>query len=151
MDERLVLTVSSVEQLRAGLNAWNTGERHLDNSFSGSASQGKDGIGMIGQDDDMREAIGKWLDSRKLSKLAQLWAQGLELDWTRLHAGEQRQRIDLPLYPFARERYWLSASNTPAAPRLVVEEDDGIDAILSGIEDGSMETRYAIARLKRVV
>jgi polyketide synthase PksN len=38
--------------------------------------------------------------------------KGLELDWARLHGNARMPRIDLPKYPFARERYWRGAAGS---------------------------------------
>lgn len=42
-----------------------------------------------------------------LNTLGSLWLTGVPVDWFALHAGEQRQRVPLPTYPFERQRYWL--------------------------------------------
>ncbi len=44
-----------------------------------------------------------------LSSVAQLWLQGIRIDWSRFHAGEARRRIPLPSYPFERQHYQLTA------------------------------------------
>src|SRR5260370_38665427 len=48
-----------------------------------------------------------------LNALGRLWLAGIEPNWLALHAGEQRQRVSLPTYPFQRKRYWLE----PAAKK----------------------------------
>jgi amino acid adenylation domain-containing protein len=42
-----------------------------------------------------------------LNALAKLWIAGVEPDWTGLHAGERRLRVELPAYPFERKRFWV--------------------------------------------
>ena len=42
-----------------------------------------------------------------LRTLGQLWLAGISVDWTEFYAGERRNRIPLPTYPFERERYWV--------------------------------------------
>lgn len=42
-----------------------------------------------------------------LAALGQLWLAGVEVDWARLAGQERRRRVALPLYPFARTRYWI--------------------------------------------
>ncbi|MBE9214961.1 acyltransferase domain-containing protein, partial [Plectonema cf. radiosum LEGE 06105] len=42
-----------------------------------------------------------------LNTLGQLWKSGIKVDWNGFHAGEKRQRIPLPTYPFERKRYWI--------------------------------------------
>jgi polyketide synthase PksN len=42
--------------------------------------------------------------------LLELWVRGLELEWSKLWGEEKPQRIDLPVYPFAKERYWIEVA-----------------------------------------
>jgi acyl transferase domain-containing protein/acyl carrier protein len=42
-----------------------------------------------------------------------LWLAGVPLDWTGHHAWEERRRVPLPTYPFARQRHWI----LPAGPQ----------------------------------
>jgi len=44
-----------------------------------------------------------------LSALGRLWLVGVPVDWPALTAAEERRRVDLPTYPFERERYWIEA------------------------------------------
>ncbi|GAA2632256.1 hypothetical protein GCM10010399_75700 [Dactylosporangium fulvum] len=39
--------------------------------------------------------------------LARLYAAGHDPDWSGLHDGYRRRRVQLPTYPFERRRYWL--------------------------------------------
>lgn len=43
-----------------------------------------------------------------LTTLGRLWLAGVPVDWSGYYAGEQRQRVILPTYPFERQRYWIS-------------------------------------------
>ncbi|MET8832276.1 type I polyketide synthase, partial [Streptomyces sp. NPDC004610] len=47
-----------------------------------------------------------------LTSMAQAFVRGVEVDWTRHFAGTQARHIDLPHYPFQRQRHWLT---TPVA------------------------------------
>jgi len=44
-----------------------------------------------------------------LNSLGRLWLAGVGVDWNTYYAGESRQRIQLPAYPFERQRYWIEA------------------------------------------
>lgn len=50
-----------------------------------------------------------------LLALGQLWAAGAEVDWTRLY-GERPQRVTLPGYAFARQRYWIDPDTSARRP-----------------------------------
>lgn len=45
-----------------------------------------------------------------LQTLGKLWLSGCKVNWSGYHAGERRQRIPLPTYPFQRQRYWLGSA-----------------------------------------
>jgi acyl transferase domain-containing protein/acyl carrier protein len=49
---------------------------------------------------------------RFLTSAAEAYAQGVDVDWAALYAGTGARRVDLPTYPFQRQRYWLE---TPVA------------------------------------
>ena len=49
-----------------------------------------------------------------LKAAGRLWQAGVQIDWTRLHTGEQRRRLPLPTYPFERQRYWAERRKVPA-------------------------------------
>src|SRR5581483_6445032 len=42
-----------------------------------------------------------------LTSLGRLWLAGASPDWPAVHGGERRQRVELPTYPFERQRYWI--------------------------------------------
>jgi acyl transferase domain-containing protein len=59
------------------------------------------------------DPAGTALERPKLAELASMWVAGQEVDWDGLHSGRKPERIALPKYPFARERYWLSGTTLP--------------------------------------
>ncbi|HEV2844100.1 MAG TPA: type I polyketide synthase, partial [Thermoanaerobaculia bacterium] len=50
-----------------------------------------------------------------LSAAGQLWLAGADIDWQALHEGERRHRVELPTYPFERQRYWVERRQAPVA------------------------------------
>jgi polyketide synthase PksN len=65
----------------------------------------------LATDDEMREAVDKWIQRGKYEKLLDLWVKGLDFDWTKLHGAVRPRRISLPAYPFAKESYWFQESH----------------------------------------
>jgi acyl transferase domain-containing protein/acyl carrier protein len=45
--------------------------------------------------------------------LGRLWVAGVEPDWSAYRAGERRRRVQLPTYPWEKQRYWVD----PPAPQ----------------------------------
>ncbi|HEV7518367.1 MAG TPA: KR domain-containing protein, partial [Thermoanaerobaculia bacterium] len=43
-----------------------------------------------------------------LAALGRLFLAGVEIDWAGFYAGERRQRVPLPTYPFEHQRYWIA-------------------------------------------
>lgn len=48
----------------------------------------------------------------RLATLAELYIQNAELDWERLYPERSYNRLSLPTYPFAKDRFWLSTAPT---------------------------------------
>nr|WP_243469291.1 type I polyketide synthase [Streptomyces cinnamoneus] len=46
---------------------------------------------------------------RMLASLAEAYVHGVEVDWATVFTGTGARRVDLPTYPFQRQRYWLDA------------------------------------------
>ncbi len=61
-----------------------------------------------------------------LAALGELWAAGIEVDWSKFYQDQRRLRVSLPSYPFEQKRYWLS-SQPPInqAPNLTAIDHQG--------------------------
>ncbi|MFE9408177.1 SDR family NAD(P)-dependent oxidoreductase, partial [Streptomyces sp. NPDC006704] len=51
-------------------------------------------------------------ETETLTALAHLWTTGHTVNWPTLHATSPTHPIDLPTYPFQRQRYWLDPAPT---------------------------------------
>ena len=85
------------------------GDQDIEDLYQAQVERNKEGLSILSQDEDMIEAIDRWIARKKFSKLLDLWVKGLDLDWNKLYGDNKPQRISLPTYPFARERYWIDA------------------------------------------
>ena len=119
MEERGALVVRSLAELDERLRVFAAGETpkgmHVGSTLSRAGK-----LAFIGQDRDLQAVlIQTCLREGKLDKLAELWVDGVDLPWDTLHRdapGVRPRRIELPLYPFAREHYWLEdETSAPAA------------------------------------
>ncbi|WP_232665904.1 type I polyketide synthase [Pseudonocardia sp. TRM90224] len=59
---------------------------------------------------------------------ARLWVGGVRLDWTAMHAGQDRRRVRMPTYPFDRARYTVAPSASPEPVRPADAPRAGADA-----------------------
>src|SRR5260370_3827910 len=107
MEERVGLVVSSVEQLAEKLEAYVGGKQGIEDVYQGQVKGNKEFLSLFSSDGDLQQAVEKWISQRKVSKLLEVWVKGLEVDWSKLYGEEKPQRMSLPTYPFARERYWI--------------------------------------------
>ena len=65
----------------------------------------------------LREGRDDW--AALFESLQSLYVQGAEVDWGAVDAGEKRQRVAAPTYPFQRRRHWIDvvpAGSAAAAP-----------------------------------
>ncbi|MEE8523652.1 MAG: SDR family NAD(P)-dependent oxidoreductase, partial [Thermoanaerobaculia bacterium] len=55
--------------------------------------------------------------SAPFEALGRLWLAGADVDWQGFYAHERRRRVELPCYPFERQRYWIDPGNRQATGR----------------------------------
>jgi acyl transferase domain-containing protein/enoyl-CoA hydratase/carnithine racemase/acyl carrier protein len=154
MDERLGFVVRSLGDLADKLRAYLNGDKHIEDTWCGRVDPNSDGVAIIGRDEDMLEAIEKWLARRKYSKLLELWTRGLSIDWRALHGDRTPRRVSLPTYPFAKEHYWVESETVAhdAGQRAAVNIDmTSIEDIINKIADGDVEADEAVKALKVLV
>jgi amino acid adenylation domain-containing protein len=80
-----------------------------------------------------------------LEACAQLWMQGVALDWSVLEAPLAARRVALPPYPFARDRHWIEAPNAPA-----ITTPPALGASPTSLPDVPPMTAAAPSRLSRL-
>ena len=112
MEQRLGFVASSIEQLAKKLEAYIKGSQSIDSIFIGKAKRNEDTISLFVHDSDLQETVDKWIQQKKLSNLVNLWVKGYNLDWNKLYGDAKPRRINLPVYPFAREQYWVDVTET---------------------------------------
>ncbi|MBD2610773.1 SDR family NAD(P)-dependent oxidoreductase [Nostoc punctiforme FACHB-252] len=114
MDARVGFVADTLTEVRQKLR------RFLDRSQS-PPLKSFDGIycGLVGSDSsdlskfaadaDIVTTTNSWLSQGKYSQVMELWVRGATIDWTQIYTTgvTAPQRIHLPTYPFARERYWI--------------------------------------------
>jgi len=110
MEERLAMVVSNLDEVKDKLTQYAQGQTDIEQFYLGHVKAEQAEPLLDGREGEAFLKI--IIQDQKLSKLAQLWVSGVEIDWTLLYPHHKPQRITLPTYPFARERYWLPESTT---------------------------------------
>ncbi|MCP4272338.1 MAG: type I polyketide synthase, partial [Gammaproteobacteria bacterium] len=110
MKERVVFVVKDESELLEKLQSFLANEKSINACYSGSVKKNDENLEELLVDEDMSQTIASWIAKKKYSKLLKLWVKGLVFDWNRLYGDIKPKRINLPTYPFARERYWIEGS-----------------------------------------
>ena len=116
MDHRVAMTVESMQELEAKLGEFLEGKGGIEGLYRGDVKADGGTLAVFRGDEELHEALGKWIQRGKWSKVLELWAKGLEIEWEQLYGEEKPRRLSLPTYPFARERYWIETLADWQAP-----------------------------------
>nr|ADH01488.1 polyketide synthase [Pseudomonas sp. 2663] len=118
-EARVAFIATSRDELLALLNGYLDGRPDAHSVFSGTRANGNRLLPLLGMDQDSHALIDTWFAKRKYAELLTVWVEGVDFDWERLYAsdgagGRRPRRVNLPTYPFARERYWLPTPDVEA-------------------------------------
>ncbi len=72
---------------------------------------------------------------RFMISLAELWVRGATIDWKAVFAGSGAQRVRLPTYPFARERYWVENDAASAGAAGSIGQESAAHPLLGAVAD----------------
>ncbi len=111
MEERLAVMVSTMRELADKLTDYIEGRDHVEGVHDGQVKRNKEALSVFARDEELQEAIVKWIQRKKYNKLASLWVKGLNVEWSLLYGDTRPHRISLPVYPFAQDRYWYPQAN----------------------------------------
>jgi acyl transferase domain-containing protein/NAD(P)-dependent dehydrogenase (short-subunit alcohol dehydrogenase family)/acyl carrier protein len=120
MEERIALVVSSVGEMADKLELYCQGSTEIENLYKGNIKNNKGRQELLMEGEEGEEFIRAVVEKRKFSKIARLWVSGIEIDWELLYRPCLPQRVSLPSYPFARERYWAPGCGPEAVLRTVM-------------------------------
>lgn len=105
-EERLAMMVSSIEQLTERLCAYVTGAE-TENFIQGTTKENRLISCIFDEDEEMQSVVASWIEKKKYKKLLELWVMGLEVNWNSFNQNRRVEKLSLPTYPFAKERYWF--------------------------------------------
>ena len=107
METRMAITASTIQELIDKLQSF-ASEKSATGLYLGQANLSGGKLSVFDEDDDLQQTVEAWITKKKYQKLAELWVQGLTIDWVKLYGESLPRRISLPTYPFAKQRYWAA-------------------------------------------
>ncbi|MDP4182128.1 MAG: SDR family NAD(P)-dependent oxidoreductase, partial [Bacillota bacterium] len=107
MEERLAVIVSNVSDAIHKLESWCSGETRVNDLYRGNVKT--DGLKsrLLVEGASGEIFVKSVIKDKEISKLAQLWVMGVDVDWNLLYKQVRPQRVSLPTYPFSKSRCWL--------------------------------------------
>ncbi len=113
MAERLAIVVDNIQALRNKLTQYTQGQTEIAHFYRGNVQTSKAHSALLIEGEAGQAFLNMLIEKQELTKLAQLWILGVDIDWQLLYPKQHKpQRIALPTYPFARERYWIAKKET---------------------------------------
>jgi len=103
MPERLAFVAQDIKDLKEKFAGYLHDKNELEGLFCNNTQEkGKS------QPTVDETSLQELLAQKELTRLAELWVSGVEIDWSSLYTAGIPKRMSLPTYPFARERHWFS-------------------------------------------
>lgn len=125
MEERLALIAATKQEAIEKLQHYLQGDTSVDGLYQGNVRTIQQGRGLLIDGEEGRAFLELIVRQSKQAKLAQLWVIGENIDWSLLYEGERGSRISLPVYPFARERYWVPEKKQVLSSGVAYSEAQG--------------------------
>ncbi len=105
MSYRLGMIVKSIEEIESNIYQYLNRSDNKNNGYKGFYVNKVNKNNEIIDKKVVQEAHELWI-TNKHPRLLDLWMEGNSIDWNVLYDGKL-EKISLPVYPFAKERYWI--------------------------------------------
>jgi amino acid adenylation domain-containing protein len=107
MEERIAFLASDTSDVKHILQEYLQGD--LSHLHSGNSLNSQTDQSFILKGKAGKAYIETAIKEQEVDALVQLWVKGVDMDWSLLYNPNNiPNKISLPTYPFARERYWVS-------------------------------------------
>ncbi|WP_220025472.1 SDR family NAD(P)-dependent oxidoreductase [Paenibacillus sp. S02] len=129
MEERLAFVAGSLRELEEKLKGFVEGRDGIHGLHLGHAKRHKEENRAREDGEGAGTAIDVLVSEGSYGKIADLWVKGVAIDWALLYGEAKPNRISLPTYPFAKERYCITDINKRTGASGVVLERETADGI----------------------
>ncbi len=110
-DERLAIIASDINTLKSTLMNYCEGKDNIENLYTGNIKTYKSKFLSMINGNTGQEFLKNLIRHEQLANIAELFIFGANISWDTLYDEYKPNRIPLPTYPFARDRYWISQLN----------------------------------------
>ena len=108
MEERLGFTAGTIQELKVKLNDYLKGGTDSTDIYRGQVKRNKEASSRSAMEEELQKAVRNWNSEMNHEKLLDAWVNGLTIDWDMIYVKEKPGKISLPVYPFARDKYWVA-------------------------------------------
>jgi 3-oxoacyl-(acyl-carrier-protein) synthase/thioesterase domain-containing protein/acyl carrier protein len=141
MQVRLAVLAYSFDELREKLCLFKEtgidGRSRLEalGIFYGDVNQAENSLTSLITQEMTRKQLEISMQTNQWQQIALLWVHGVEIPWEIVWAGQAVQRVCLPSYPFAKDRYWVDI-DAAGDPALIAAKTDRADVAVAAIDSG---------------
>ncbi|MDY8047558.1 SDR family NAD(P)-dependent oxidoreductase [Paenibacillus polymyxa] len=127
MEERLAFVAGSLRELEEKLKGFVEGRDGIHGLYVGHAKRHREENRAREDGEGAGTAIDVLVSEGSYGKIADLWVKGVVIDWALLYGEAKPNRISLPTYPFAKERYCITDINKrTGASGVVLERETAV-------------------------
>nr|WP_226001950.1 SDR family NAD(P)-dependent oxidoreductase [Paenibacillus sp. BJ-4] len=124
MEERLAVIAGSLRELEEKLKGFVEGRDGIHGVYVGQAKFYREENRAREDGEGTAKTIDALVSESSYAKIADLWVKGLTVDWNVLYEKDKPNRISLPTYSFARERYCIAdIHNRTGVSSVVLERE----------------------------
>ncbi len=120
MEERLAIIATDISDLKLRLESYNQDKHDVQGIYTGNIRENKKRLEVLISVSECSDIIKDIIQNKKHVNIAKFWVWGLEIEWKNLYREGIPKRINLPTYPFAKERYWIPNSKAIIKNELLI-------------------------------
>ncbi|MED0940710.1 beta-ketoacyl synthase N-terminal-like domain-containing protein, partial [Bacillus mobilis] len=141
MQHRLALIVASIDELIEKVECFIKEQSNTLDGVFYSVDNEYNKINYFWNESEIQDVLQRWILNNELTKLAQIWIAGVNVEWEK-NGGGNKRRISLPTYPFKKEKYWLSNTVINSRNSSIETLHPLIDSNISTLDEQCFEKTF---------
>jgi len=143
MEERLALVISDAKELSGKLRRYINDDADTVNVYAGNIKRNEAVFEQLLEGETGDTFLRMAVERKEYGKIARLWVAGAVIDWRVLHQHRKPNRISLPTYPFARNRYWIPERLAGERKGPKIGSGDGLHPLLDANTSTLKEQKFS--------